>query len=394
MGDLAGIRRRFHVLEAVLDERSRRLLAAAESKVWGAGGISAVSRVTGISRSVIHQGLRELSAPAVHPPGRIRGPGGGRKKARQKDPTLVADLEKLVEPVMDGGAEICLRWTCKSVRKLAEELNRLGHQVSYPVVAELLHELDYSLHANRKTKQGESHPDHHAQFEYIHSMVQTHLELQQPVISVVTKKKEWAGASNTRGRLPKGDPEKVLVHDFSVPEFARGAPHEMYDLADDSGWVNVAVDADIASFAVETIRRWWYAIGQEKFPRAEKLLMTAASGSNLSRVRLWRVELQKLADETGLVIGVSHFPPGTSKWNKIDHRMFSFISKNWRGRAPTSLKVIVSLIAGTTANKGLKVHAERNSGSETVDIRRQRNGCDDEWNYHVLPENELVIKKC
>jgi hypothetical protein len=303
---------------------------------------------------------------------------------------------------MPGDPEICLRWTCKSVRKLAEELNLLGHQVSYPVVAELLHELDYSLQANRKSKQGDSHPDHHAQFEYIHSRVQAHLELQQPVISVDTKKKEWVGDSKTRG-WPKGDPEKVLVHDFALPEFGRGTPSGVLDLADDTGWVSVAGDTDTASFAVETIRRWWYAIGQEKYPSAEKLLITAGSGS-WSRIRRWRVELQKLADETSLVIGVSHFPPGTSKWNKIEHRMFSFISKNWRGRPLTSLKVIINLIAGaTTAKRGLKVHVESDSlidpagarvpGSETTDIRIQRRAFDDEWNYDVLPGDELLIKR-
>src|SRR5215469_7715788 len=304
MGDLAGVRSRFHALEGVLDERTRRLLAAAESKAWGAGGISAISRVTGLSRPVIRHGLKELSEPAVHPAGRIRRPGGGRKKARQKDPTLVADLEKLVEPVTPGRPEICLRWTRKSVRKLAEELNRLGHQVSYPVVAELLHELDYSLQPNRKTKEGGCHRDHDAQFGYIHSRVQAHLERQQPVISVDTRKKQFEGDSKKRRWRPNGDPEKVRVHDLAIPEFGRDAP--VYDLADDTGWVSAGVDHDTASFAVETIRRWWYAIGQEKYPRAENLLITAGSGgSNGSRVRLWRVELQKLADETGLVIGVS-----------------------------------------------------------------------------------------
>jgi hypothetical protein len=302
---------------------------------------------------------------------------------------------------MPGHPEIGLRWTCKSVRKLAEELNRLGHQVSYPVVADLLHELDYSLQPKRKTKQGGSHPDHHAQFEYIHSRVQAHLELQQPVISVDTRKKEWARDSNKRGLRPKGDPEEVRVHDLAIPEFGRGVPCGEYDLADGTGWVSVGVDPDTASFAVETIRRWWYAIGLEKYPTAEKLLITAGSGSNWSRVRLWRIELQKLADETGLVIGVSHFPPGTSKWNKIEHRMFSFISKNWRGRPLTSLKVIVDLIAGTTTNKELNVLAESDSAmfpagmrvpdSETADIRLQRHAFHDEWNYEVLPENDNLL---
>jgi hypothetical protein len=398
MGDLAGVRSRFRALEGVLDERSRRLLAAAESKAWGTGGISAVSQVTGMSRPVIRQGLKELSEPAAHPPGRIRRPGGGRKKARQKDPTLVADLEKLVEPTTRGHPETCLRWTCKSVRKLAEELNRLGHQVSYPVVAELLHELDYSLQANRKTKEGGSHPDRDAQFEYIDSRVQAYLALRQPVISVDTKKKELVGDFKNGGRewRPKRDPEKVRVHDFEIPELGRAAPYGVYDLAYNTGWVSVGMDHDTASFAVETIRRWWYAMGQEKYPRAEKLLITAdGGGSNGSRVRLWKVELQRLADETGLVMGVSHFPPGTSKWNKIEHRLFSFISKNWRGQPLASLQVIVNLIAGTTTKKGLKIQAEIDPAkypagvkvpdSEMAEVRLQRHAFHGEWNYDIQP---------
>jgi len=398
MGDLAGVRTRFRSLERVLDERSRRLLAAAESKAWGRGGISAVSQATGLSRAVIRQGLKELSEPSVHPSGRIRRPGGGRKKARQKDPSLVADLEKLVEPTTRGHPETCLRWTCKSVRKLAEELQRLGHEVSYPVVAELLHELDYSLQANRKTQEGDSHPDRHAQFESIDQKVQTYLALRQPVISVDTQKKEWVGDFKKVGQewRPQGDPEKVRVHDFAIPGLGRAAPYGVYDLAYNTGWVRVGVDHDTASFAVETIRRWWYAMGQEKYPGAEKLLITAdVGGSNGSRVRRWKLELQRLADETGLAIAVSHFPPGTSKWNKIEHRLFSFISKNWRGQPLTSLKVIVNLIAGTTTNKGLKVYAEMDTGtyppgikvpdSEMAEIRLHRDAFHGEWNYEILP---------
>lgn len=398
MGDLAGVRDRFHALQGVLDERSRRLLAAAESKTWGSGGISAVTRATGLSRQVIRQGLKELSEPAVPPAGRIRRPGGGRKKAKQKDPTLVADLEKLVEPTTRGHPETCLRWTCKSVRKLAEELNRLGHQVSYPVVAELLHEMDYSLQANRKTKEGDTHPDRNAQFEYIDKRVQAYLGLRQPVISVDTKKKELVGDFKNAGQewRPKENPERVRVHDFVIPELGRAAPYGVYDLAHNTGWVSVGVDHDTASFAVETIRRWWWVMGQEKYPRAEKLLITAdGGGSNGSRVRLWKLELQRLADETGLVIAVSHFPPGTSKWNKIEHRLFSFISKNWRGQPLTSLQVIVNLIAGTTTKKGLEVHAEMDNGTypagikvadrEMAEIRLRRDAFHGEWNYEILP---------
>jgi DNA-binding phage protein len=398
MDDSAGVRDRFRFLKAVLDERSRRLLAAAESKAWGPGGVSAVCRATGVSRQVIRQGLRELRQPPAHPAGRIRRPGGGRKKAKHKDPALVADLEKLLEPTTRGHPETCLRWTCNSVRKLAEDLNRRGHRVSYPVVAELLHELGYSLQANRKTKEGDSHPDRNAQFEYIDGKVRDYIARGQPVISVDTKKKELVGDFKSGGQewRPKGNPEKVRVHDFVIPELGRAAPYGVYDLACNTGWVSVGVDHDTASFAVETIRRWWCVMGQEKYPRAEKLLITAdGGGSNGSRVRLWKLELQRLADETGLAIAVSHFPPGTSKWNKIEHRLFSFISKNWRGQPLRSLKVIVNLIAGTTTKKGLKVHAEIDGrsypagvkvpDSEMAEIRLRREAFHGEWNYEILP---------
>ena len=398
MDSLAGVRDRFTALEQVLDEKSRRLLVAAESKAWGRGGISVVSKATGVSRQVIRQGRKELEQSPPHAIGRIRRPGGGRKKARQKDLSLVADLEKLVEPTTRGDPESCLRWTCKSVRKLAEELEGMGHHVSYPVVAELLHELEYSLQANRKTKEGNDHPDRNAQFEHINARVQQYIDRKQPVISVDTKKKELVGNFKNGGQewRPKGTPEKVRAHDFLIPELGRAAPYGVYDLAQNTGWVSVGVDHDTASFAVETIRRWWHAMGAEKYPNAKRLLITAdGGGSNGSRLRLWKLELQMLADETGLAIAVSHFPPGTSKWNKIEHRLFSFISKNWRGQPLTSLKVIVSLIAGTTTKKGLKVHAEINDrtypagikagDAEMARINLQRDGFHGEWNYEILP---------
>lgn len=404
MDALAGVRRRFTVLEQVLDEKSRRLLVAAESKALGPGGISAVSKATGVSRQVIRQGLRELQQSPTSPPGRIRRPGGGRKKAKQKDPTLVADLEKLVEPTTRGDPESCLRWTCKSVRKLAEELEQMGHDVSYPVVAELLHEMEYSLQSNRKTKEGDSHPDRDAQFAHINTRVRRYIGLQQPVISVDTKKKELVGDFKNSGQewRPRGKPERVRVHDFVIPELGRAAPYGVYDLAQNTGWVSVGVDHDTASFAVETIRRWWHAMGKDKYPQAKRLLITAdGGGSNGSRLRLWKLELQMLADETGLAIAVSHFPPGTSKWNKIEHRLFSFISKNWRGQPLTSLKVIVSLIAGTTTRKGLKVHAEIDDrsypagikvpDSEMERINLRRDDFHGEWNYEILPHRETII---
>jgi transposase len=398
MDRLAEVCQRFRALEPVLDEKSRRMLVAAESKAWGAGGISAISKGTGVSRQVIRQGLRELEQAPTHPAGRIRRPGGGRKSAAQKDPTLIADLERLVEPNTRGDPESCWRWTSKSVRKLAEGLVGMGHEVSYPVVADLLHEMGYSLQANRKTKEGGSHPDRNAQFENINVRVKQYMDLRQPVISVDTKKKELVGDFKNSGQdwRPQGKPEKVRVHDFVIPELGRAAPYGIYDLAQNTGWVSVGIDHDTASFAVATIRRWWHAMGQEKYPHAKRLLITAdGGGSNGSRLRLWKLELQTLADETGLAIAVSHFPPGTSKWNKIEHRLFSFISKNWRGQPLTSLQVIVSLIAGTTTRKGLKVHAEIDDRSypagirvpdeemDLINIRREQ--FHGEWNYEILP---------
>ena len=398
MDALAGVRQRFAALEPVIDERTRRLLVAAESSSLGPGGISIVSQATGVSRQVIRQGLRELKEAPVAPAGRIRRVGGGRKKSKEKDPSLVADLERLVEPVTRGDPESSLRWTCKSVRNLADELKRQGHKISYPVVAELLHELGYSLQSNRKTKEGSTHPDRNRQFEYINARVEQAIGRKQPVISVDTKKKELVGDFKNNGAnwRPKGEPEKVRTHDFAIPELGRVAPYGVYDLAANSGWVSVGLDHDTASFAVETIRRWWHAMGQEKYPKAEQLLITAdGGGSNGSRLRLWKLELQKLADETGLTITVSHFPPGTSKWNKIEHRLFSFISKNWRGQPLTSLEVIVSLIAATTTKKGLKVHAEidgaayapgaKVSDSAMQGINLRRDQFHGEWNYEIRP---------
>ena len=404
MDALAGVRQRYAALDELLDERSRRLVVAAESKAWGAGGISAISQATGVSRHVIRQGVLELDQPAERPEGRIRRPGGGRKKAKEKDPTLVSDLQQLLESTTRGHPETCLRWTCKSVRKLAGELQEMGHKVSYPVVAELLHELDYSLQVNRKTKEGDGHPDRNAQFEYINVKVQQHIQSKQPVISVDTKKKELVGDFKNGGQVwrPKGKPTKVRVHDFVIPELGRVAPYGIYDLAQNTGWVSVGVDHDTASFAVETIRRWWQASGLEKYPQARQLLITAdGGGSNGSRVRLWKVELQRLADETGLTLSVSHFPPGTSKWNKIEHRLFSFISKNWRGQPLTSLQVIVSLIAGTTTKKGLKVHAEiddnvypegiKITDKEMAQLQLRRDDFHGEWNYEIAPRSGNVI---
>jgi DDE family transposase len=400
MDSLDAVRQRFATLEKVLDEKSRRLLVAAECKTWGPGGISLVSQATGVSRQVIRQGLKELDQPPTHPAGRIRRPGGGRKSVKEKDHTLVADLEKLVESTTRGDPESCLRWTCKSVRRLAEELEGMGHSVSYPVVAALLHELDYSLQANRKTKEGDDHPDRNAQFEHINAKVQQYIGLKQPVISVDTKKKELVGDFKNGGRewMPKGKPQEVRVHDFAIPELGRAAPYGVYDLAQNVGWVSVGVDGDTASFAVETIRRWWQAMGKERYPQAQRLLITAdGGGSNGSRLRLWKLELQRLADETGLIIAVSHFPPGTSKWNKIEHRLFSFITKNWRGKPLVSHEVIVNLIAATTTRTGLRVQSQLDTGKypkgikvgkeEFTAIQLHPDTFHGEWNYTIMPHS-------
>ena len=398
MIDLTGIKKRFAVLNKLLDERSRRLVAGAESLALTRGGISAVSRATGISRPVIRLGMAELKNPKTALVGRVRRPGGGRKRIGERDPGILRDLENLVEPATRGDPESPLRWTCKSVRRLAEELSKLGHHVSYPVVAELLRELGYSLQANRKTKEGGSHPDRNAQFEHINSKVKRFLASQQPVISVDTKKKELVGDFKNTGRelRPQGDPEKVRVHDFLIPELGRATPYGVYDLARNTGWVSVGRDHDTAAFAVESIRRWWQSMGQPAYPQAKRLLITAdAGGSNGPRVRLWKVELQKFADDTGLRIAVCHFPPGTSKWNKIEHRLFSFISQNWRGKPLISFEVIVNLIAGTTTTKGLKVRSELDTNSyptgakvpdkQLAQVRLRPDVFHGDWNYEIHP---------
>ena len=328
VADLAAITARYEALKPVLDERSRRLVAAAESRAIGKGGISSVSKATGVSRPVIRQGIAELKDPASLAPGRIRRTGGGRKKAVDKDASLKSDLERLLESTTRGDPEAPLRWTCKSVRQLTAELARMKHRVSHQVVADLLHGLGYSLQANRKTKEGTNHPDRNAQFEHLNGKVKWCLGRRQPVISVDTQKKELVGDFKNNGQewRPKGEPEEVRVHDFVDPELGRATPCGIYDLGRNNGWVSVGMDHDTAEFAVETIRRWWRSMGQPAYPQATRLLITAdAGGSNGSRLRLWKRELQNLGNETGLRIVACHFPPGTSKWNKIEHRLFSYI---------------------------------------------------------------------
>jgi Rhodopirellula transposase DDE domain len=404
MADEKQIARRFALLASEMDERMRRLFAAAESLTLGYGGISMVSRATGVSRRAIDAGIKELKrargvgksrSPAK---GRVRKKGGGRKRNVVKDGTLEGDLERLVDPVTRGDPESPLRWTCKSVRKLAEELQRLDHEVSHTLVAELLQAKEYSLQANSKTIEGASHPDRNAQFEYISGKVKQYLGSGQPVISVDTKKKELVGNFKNGGRelQPKGSPEKVRVHDFKIKELGKVAPYGIYDIGQNSGWVNVGTDHDTAAFAVESIRRWWRMMGQSEYAQARRLLITAdAGGSNGARVKLWKVELQKLADQTGLAISVCHFPPGTSKWNKIEHRLFSFITQNWRGKPLISHEVIVNLIAATTNKGGLRVATQLDTNAYPKGIKvskgelAQINLTPDEfhgdWNYTIAP---------
>ena len=404
MDEAAGVERRFKMLAGVLDERMRRLVAAAEAQTIGYGGASLVARAAGVSRRAIRVGVQELkTAPQVgtNRGRRIRRQGGGRKSAVSKDPTLLPDLEKLVEPVTRGDPESPLRWTCKSVRKLAEELQKGGHAVSHRVVADLLTELGYSLQANRKTVEGGQNPDRNAQFEHINTAVQAQLNAKQPVISVDTKKKELVGdfKNGGRERRPKGQPEAVRVHDFLLPELGRVAPYGVYDLAQNAGWVSVGIDHDTASFAVATIRQWWCSMGRTVYPKPRRLLITAdGGGSNGSRVRLWKLELQHLADELGFPIAVCHFPPGTSKWNKIEHRLFSFITQNWRGKPLISHQVIVNLIAATTTKKGLTIRCaldqnqypagRKVSDQELKAINITRDDFHGEWNYTISPKRE------
>ena len=382
----------------MLDERGRRAVAAAEALALGWGGITAVSHATGLSRKTIARGIQELQGGESAPPGRIRRAGGGRKKTIDKDPTLLTDLERLVEPTTRGDPESPLRWTCKSVRRLAAQLGQRGHQVSHQLVSELLHALDYRLQANRKTREGDSHPDRDAQFGHISTTADAFLSAGDPVISVDTKKKELVGDFKNSGRewQPTGEPEEVRIHDFPLPELGRVSPYGVYDLAENAGWVNVGIDHDTAAFAVESIRRWWQQAGRERYLQTHRLLITAdGGGSNGSRTRLWKRELQELADETGLAIAVCHFPPGTSKWNKIEHRLFAFISQNWRGHPLVSYAVILDLIAATTTTTGLTVTSSLDtntypagikvSDEEMAAIRLERDAFHGEWNYTILP---------
>ena len=386
----------FAVLSPHLNERQRRLLAGAQARALGRGGVAAVARASGMSRSTVSSGAGEVDAgPELTE--RVRRPGAGRPLAEKRDPGLVDALDALVEPTARGDPESPLRWTCKSTRNLADALSAGGHPVSANVVAELLVALGYSLQATSKQVEGSRHPDRDAQFGYINRLAGEHIDATQPVISVDTKKKELVGNYANGGRewQPAGEPVRVEVHDFIDPAVGKAIPYGVYDVAADEGWVSVGEDHDTAAFAVATIARWWDMVGAAAYPQAKRLLVTAdAGGSNSYRNRLWKVELAKLAAAAGLDITVSHFPPGTSKWNKIEHRLFSHISTNWRGRPLTSHEVIVDLIAGTKTRTGLKVRAELDHGSypkgikvsdaELAAVPLQPHDWHGDWNYTII----------
>ena len=395
------IREKFVALAPVMDERTRRLWAATEANALGHSGQTLVARATGMSRSTLHLGLRELeqdAAPALAPGQRVRRRGAGRKALMERDPTLVAALETLVEPTSRGDPQSPLRWTCMSVRQLATELRRQGHTVERQTVAHLLAALGYSLQANHKTKEGTSHPDRNAQFAYINTRVRAFQKRGYPVVSVDTKKKELVGDFKNGGQewRPQGQPERVRVYDFVDEDLGKAIPYGVYDQAANMGWVNLGVDHDTAAFAVESLRRWWEHMGSPRYPSAPALLITAdGGGSNGSRNRLWTVALQQLANDIGLRMAVCHFPPGTSKWNKIEHRMFSHISMNWRGRPLISHEVIVNLIANTSTQQGLTIKAALDTGRYPIGIKVPDQEFEQvklkpakfhgEWNYTIMP---------
>lgn len=402
--DISQIAQKYELIKWALDERLRRIVAAAEAKVLGHGGITIVAEATGVSRRAIHAGLKELESSQLEgasTPSRIRRPGAGRKSIVEADTTLMSDLEGLIEPLTCGDPESPLRWTCKSLRTLADELGRMRHKVSHTHVGKLLIKLGYSLQGNKKTLEGSSHPDRNAQFEYINDQVTDRLSRGEPVISVDTKKKELVGRFKNNGRTwrPKGNPEEVKVHDF-IEEAGRANPYGVYDIGADEGWVIVGTDHDTASFAVQTIRRWWLVVGCFAYPNATELLITAdGGGSNGSRVRLWKLELQALANEIGIPIRICHYPPGTSKWNKIEHRLFSFITMNWRGEPLISHEVMLNLIASTKTKTGLTVKVELDTREYPIgvkvpdavfkNINLNREDFHGDWNYSISPNDIL-----
>ena len=394
------VRTKFAALKPFLDERSRRRWAAVEARALGRGGIERVTEATGLSRTTIRAGLKELAEPLADEAsaGRLRARGGGRRRLSDHDPGLMAALERLIDPVTRGDPQGPLLWTSASAAHLARELEASGHRVSERTVNRLLHEAGYSLQANQKTLEGRQHPDRDAQFRRINRRVRAFQRLGQPVVSVDTKKKELVGAYRNGGRewRPKGRPLSVNVHDFPDKDLGKAIPYGVYDVTHNMGWVSVGVDHDTAAFAVETLRRWWHRMGRCAHPKAHRLLVTAdGGGSNSSRNRLWKWELQRFADDTGLRVSVCHFPPGTSKWNKIEHRMFCHITENWRGRPLTSHEAVVNLISHTTTRRGLSIRSEldRNeyptgrpvTDEQIASLSLQRDRFHGEWNYTLLP---------
>jgi Rhodopirellula transposase DDE domain len=396
--DENAIRERYGLMKGLLNERSRRRWAAAEARSHGRGGIAAVARATGISEGTVRRGVRELGAEEELEPGRVRAPGAGRPGILEREPGLSEALDGLIDPVTRGDPESPLRWTSKSGAKLAEALCGLGYRVVDRTVLRLLKAKGYSLQANKKTREGAQHPDRDAQFEHISETVKTQLAAGEPVISVDAKKRELVGDFKAVGRefQLKGRPVEVRGHDFKDKQLGHAIPYGVYDLATDEGWVSVGITSETAQFAVNTIISWWQHLGKARYPKAKTLTITADSGgSNNPSTRLWRYELQRLADTTGLRIRICHFPPGTSKWNKIEHRMFSFVSLNWRGRPLESLQVIINLIANTKTNTGLKLYAQLDNrsyerGLEVTDeqlaaVNITRHTFHGDWNYTINP---------
>jgi len=413
MGEAQAVEAKYRALSGRLDEATLRLWAAAEARSLGRGGVTLVSKATGLSRTTVYAGLAEVenadkkkasgrrkaaAAPLGVNPKRIRAPGGGRKRLTEINASLLADLDALVEPLSRGDPMSALRWTCKSTTRLAEELAQLGHQVSQRTVCDLLAQLNYSLQSARKTREGGQHPDRDAQFQYIAQMVGRYQRQRQPVISVDTKKKELIGDFKNTGRewQPAGQPEQVRVHDFIDKDLGKVAPYGVYDLTANEGWVSVGIDHDTAEFAVQSIKRWWMEMGRALYGKARRLLIKAdCGGSNGYRVRLWRIELQRLADELGLQVQVCHFPPGTSKWNKIEHRMFCHITNNWRGRPLLTRQVVVNLIGSVSTAQGLRVKAALDentyeagitvSDAELATVMIERDAFHGKWNYRIRP---------
>ncbi len=401
---ISAISEEFNDISYALDERRKRLWCAAKARAYnrinGKGGVMLVHKATKISRPTIYEGLKELESDQKLAQKRIRKKGGGRKKITEQNPKILVELENLIEPLTRGDPESPLRWTCKSTYKLTEELVSKGYQISQRKVCDLLSELGYSLQSNRKTEEGGNHPDRNAQFEYINDLVKKFQQFGLPAISVDTKKKENIGNYGNKGQEyeKKGQPKKVKVYDFIDKKKGKVAPYGIYDLSKNEGFVNVGISSDTAQFAVNSIKSWWQEMGRENYPQATEILITAdCGGSNGYRVRLWKIELQKLANKTGMTINVCHFPPGTSKWNKIEHKMFCQISKNWRGEPLITRETVVNLIGNTKTNKGLKIKAKLDEniyekGKKITDeqlnaINLEKSEFHGEWNYKIKPQN-------